>query len=224
MGSSVPVTVHRRSLFALLAVPVLAGAGHCGGTVQNPSAPSDALDAGLCEGTAVWAGSRAAPVEHRSQSVTCEPSATPLPPIDAATVSCTSNMDCQTALGNTAATCLQQQCTFDQCLTDKDCLAGEACICAGDNGGGDRIVRNTCVPATCHLDSDCGAGQYCTPSRGYCGGVAGLYCTTKKDTCVDFTTDCACGGSYVNGGEKDNACVYAPQVGYWVCGAVTCSG
>jgi Cys-rich repeat protein len=192
----------------------------------DPNAPDSPLDtgpandgalgdSGLCEGTAGRDGAPAVPPEHRAQVVACTRNqGIPLPG-DAGVSSCSSNADCQVDGAVGGQTCVQNQCSYDQCLVDADCSTGELCVCSADNGGGDRLELNVCVPAQCHVDSDCGAGQYCSPSRGYCGSVEGYYCHTALDTCVDPTTDCPCGGF---------ACLYTPTVGHFVCGTPTCAG
>jgi hypothetical protein len=214
-------------MFAAMVALALAGA-HCsdgGGATASPDSgsvnPAPGLaDAGECEGTARPSASSGAsaevPAEHRAVAIAC--SRTPLfsdepgtSSSDGGGVACSSITDCQVAGGY----CVQGQCGLDTCLSDADCGAGKVCVCGADAGGGNAIHTNSCVAANCRTDSDCGAGEYCSPSRGYCGGVDGYYCHTGADTCIDSTSDCACGG---------NACVYAPTVGHFVCGTNICEG
>jgi hypothetical protein len=97
------------------------------------------------------------------------------------------------------------QCTYDTCMHDTDCPTGELCACHGSPYvGGDG---NTCVQGNCRVDSDCGSGGYCSPSYNTmsCGGLAGYYCHTPNDTCLD-DTDCGAG---------DEVCTYLS--GKWQC-------
>ncbi len=196
----------RRSILGIGAIALVAS--HCGGS---------SLDAqNLCEGTASHEGAPRVPSEHRAMPAACSLSQGGPATADGGAISCSSNADCQAGSSLIdPPSCLGKQCRWDQCLVDSDCPSGNVCLCAADAGGGDSVHHNVCVPANCRIDSDCGANEYCSPSRGYCGGVSGFYCHSSRDTCVDVTTDCACGG---------NACVYAPTVGYFVCGTLVCMG
>jgi hypothetical protein len=80
-------------------------------------------------------------------------------------------------------------CSYDMCVQDADCPGGQTCAC---HGSPYNNFGNTCVPGNCHVDSDCGASGYCSdtaPAGGYCGNVAGYYCHTPNDLCVD-DSDC----------------------------------
>jgi hypothetical protein len=242
----------KRPCTRILAMATLAlAAGHCGGSTTGGTAagagtPGDAADArspgdarsqgddadfsgddsttpedsGLCEGTRAPGAPLPAPAEHRAQAATCAPSGPVSSLSDAGGVSCTSAADCN---GDAATlnplSCIEGNCTYDECLADSDCPGGSLCLCGTDSGGGLIRHNNACVPADCHVDSDCGAGGYCSPSRGYCGEVSGYYCHGARDACVDPATDCLCPGA-----PAANSCVYAPQVGYWVCGQSVCMG
>jgi hypothetical protein len=102
-------------------------------------------------------------------------------------------------------------CTYDTCMQDANCPTGDTCACHGSaytDGEG-----NVCVPGNCRVDADCGAGGYCSPSvdtMGCGGGVAGYYCHTPQDQCVN-DSDCGEGG----GGE--GVCVFSTSAGYWQC-------
>jgi hypothetical protein len=182
----------------------------CGGQTVPDTTTAELSDAGLCEGTGASSNSRAAPAEHRAQPASC-PAAQSFP-VDAA-VTCSADADCIAGYH-----CRAGQCGFDECIGDSDCASGGTCVCAGQAGGSYRS-GNVCVPASCHVDTDCGAGQYCSPSRGYCGEVSGYFCTSVRDTCVEATKNCACESSSLTG-----TCVYAPEVGHWVCGTSFCAG
>jgi hypothetical protein len=176
-------------------------------------------DSGMCEGTARHDGAPGVPSEHRAAAAGCtaSPAFVP-PPGDAGPVSipCSSDADCSPD-GSFSSTpfCLDGSCNHDQCLVDSECPTGQLCLCGTNAGGGWTSHANRCVPANCRVDADCGPNEYCSPSRGYCGGVSGYYCHTSADTCVDDVTDCACGG---------NACVYEPTVGHFLCGTSVCMG
>ncbi len=196
---------------------------HCGGAVKGGSSAAQAEleDAGLCEGARTPASPVPVPQEHRPAPVACGPTDNGADTSrDGGGISCSSPFDCN---GDAAtldpASCLGGTCTYDQCLTDADCPTGALCLCSSEAGGGDIRHFNECVPAACHIDSDCGVGEYCSPSRGYCGGVSGFYCHGPRDTCADPTTDCPCVE-----GPTSPSCVYAPQVGNWVCATLFCMG
>jgi hypothetical protein len=129
--------------------------------------------------------------------------------------SCTTDADCQNTSLGPSGHCVESECGYDECLTDGDCGAGTICVCSSVVGGGVGTHVNRCIPSNCATDGDCGPGNYCAPSRGYCGGTEGFYCTSGADTCVDPQTDCSCGG---------NTCDYAPEIGHFACGTTTCSG
>jgi hypothetical protein len=97
-------------------------------------------------------------------------------------------------------------CTYDTCADDAACPTGQTCACHGSPYVGGQ--GNTCVPGNCRVDSDCGAGGYCSPafSNMGCGGLAGYYCHTPQDQCVNDTD---CGGGY--------ACGYSTSAAHWVC-------
>lgn len=99
-------------------------------------------------------------------------------------------------------------CTYDACFHDNDCT-GETCACHGSAYmGGDG---NRCVPGNCHVDSDCGPGGYCspTPATQGCGGLAGYYCHTPSDGCID-DSDCANSGGL-------ELCTYSTTASRWEC-------
>jgi len=115
------------------------------------------------------------------------------------------NGRCITRVGNVAG-CV---CTSDTCSDDSACSTGQTCACHGSPytfGTG-----NTCVPGGCRVDSDCGTDGYCSPSfdTSSCGGLAGYYCHTPKDQCVD-DTDCS-------GSQLQGFCVFSSGDGFWKC-------
>jgi hypothetical protein len=181
-----------------------------------PPIDAGAADAPSCNATPV---ASEAPPNHRSVATPCGPSGNPYGS-DAGSVSCGADGGCPFVPG----TAYEPQCIgglcllYDQCSTDSDCssqCAGTTCACACSseqtypNG---PVQPNVCMPAKCHVDSDCGPGAYCALSLATgCGrgGVAGFYCTTPRDRCVDPSRDCTtCTGK---------SCSYDPEVGWWVC-------
>jgi hypothetical protein len=96
-----------------------------------------------------------------------------------------------------------------QCSDDSACPSGQACAC---NGSAYTYgTANTCVAGDCRVDSDCGSGGYCSPSfdTSSCSGVAGYYCHTPEDQCVN---DADCGSPQV-----DAYCVFSYDDGFWKC-------
>jgi hypothetical protein len=100
----------------------------------------------------------------------------------------------------------QCHCVHDACNVDTDCPTGQTCACHGSpymNGWG-----NTCMPGNCRVDSDCGPGGYCSPTMrgGYPCMIAGFYCHTPKDQCID-DSDCTT--------VPNPGCIYTGS--YWSC-------
>ena len=107
----------------------------------------------------------------------------------------------------------------DQCTTDAECGAGQACLCeapipAGQPcpGGVPLAAGNVCVPANCHVDSDCGPCGVCQAEYG-CGTITGYYCQTPNDACYPDTST-----------YDSNGCHFAS--GHWAssAGPVACPG
>jgi hypothetical protein len=107
--------------------------------------------------------------------------------------------------GHGPASCV---CTFDACIYDSACPAGQICACREDKYMFGR--GNTCVPSNCRVDSDCGPGSWCSPTLASgCGGIGGYYCHTPSDEC---TTDCECTMS-----DPSLYCAYDTTRGRWSC-------
>lgn len=109
-------------------------------------------------------------------------------------------------------------CTYDACSHDADCSAGRTCACHGSPYNVDS--NNTCVAGNCRVDADCGQGGYCSPSSttSQCGySVAGYYCHTSYDTCVD---DADCTHSICGSTVGAPTCVYSSGAGHWACACV----
>ena len=122
---------------------------------------------------------------------------------------CTSGSDgrCIQQTGGIPTGCV---CTYDACANDSACQTGQTCACHGSPytyGNG-----NSCVPGDCRVDGDCGGGGgYCSPSYNVmsCGALAGYYCHTPQDTCIDDTD---CGSS-----QGPSVCSYSTATGSWQC-------
>jgi hypothetical protein len=118
------------------------------------------------------------------------------------------NGHCINPGGGPAADCF---CTYDACVHDIDCRAGETCACHGAPYTGGH--GNTCVKGNCRGDADCGGSGYCSPSSltALCGDyLAGYYCHTARDLCVD-DSECPASGPGAPG------CVYSTTDSRWEC-------
>jgi hypothetical protein len=188
-----------------------------GTDARTPTTDGSAVDSSSADSSPE--GGRV-PVNHRTSDAQCQTMpaagdcAGSLPDSSPACVTdsqCTSgtNGRCVVGGGGPVHDC---SCTYDACTHDTDCGVGETCACHGSTYTGDS--GNQCVIANCRVDSDCGAGGYCSPSStlGLCGfSVAGYYCHTAADTCID-DADCS---SMSFGG-----CVYSTSAGHWACARV----
>jgi hypothetical protein len=190
------------------------GSGGLGSSSGSISSSSGNADCGVCGRV---------PINHRPNDSQCQ---TPAPAgncplnggIDAGPPgsSCTTDGQCMSGTNGRCfepptrvASCV---CTYDVCMHDADCGAGETCACRGvpyAYGQG-----NTCLPGNCRIDGDCGPGGYCSPSYdvGSCSGVGGYYCHTPSDTCVD---DGECGPPFPGGSPPK--CTYSSFAGAWQC-------
>jgi hypothetical protein len=204
----------------------MTNAAICGGTTNCPNFTSPCCRGGSCSlGAACLSGADSGaesdagrvPVNHRPSDAQCSTSAA----VGDCSGSngdggCNSDSDCTEAGvngrcinqgGGPAAPCF---CTYDECLVDTDCAAGQTCACHGapyTDGHG-----NTCVTGNCRVDADCGEG-YCSPTStgADCGdNLAGYYCHTAADLCTD-DTDC------------DGECIYSTANSRWQCvGVIVC--
>ncbi len=217
----------------LLAVVALAG---CGGIADKPAPSSDdggtsgsteggsssgGADAGISSIDAVAdTGASRAPQQHRPTDAQCSAPVAPGDcngpfPGDAGCASdsvCTAGTSgrCINRGGGPAAPCY---CTYDECAHDTDCPTGQLCACH-DSPYTDSH-DNTCMPGNCRIDTDCGPGGYCSPSAtpADCGdGLAGYYCHTPMDACID---DSDCPPSSTNPGIP--GCTYSLADARWEC-------
>jgi hypothetical protein len=102
-------------------------------------------------------------------------------------------------------------CTYDTCADDAACPTGSTCACHGSPYTGS--AGNTCTPGNCRVDADCGGGAgYCSPSYDVnsCGSLAGYYCHTPDDQCVD---DSDCTSSTMG----PQVCAYSTTTARWQC-------
>jgi hypothetical protein len=100
-------------------------------------------------------------------------------------------------------------CSYDTCFADTDCGPNTVCTCREDASSTNRCA----AVGNCKVDADCGNGNYCSPSVPFDKinlGVAGFYCHTGADTCVD-DADC----------RQENApaaaCAFEPATSRWAC-------
>jgi hypothetical protein len=168
---------------------------------------------------------------HRPAAITCPTTPRPAGSCTSAMasdggLSCNADSDCKDGLNGrcmfyprVASTCA---CTYDSCTTDADCkLVGGPCVCRADGQAilpPGNLPTNACFDGNCRVDADCGAGGSCSPSLGPCGnygGLAGYYCHTANDKCVD-DSDCATQG----GGD----CRYNVGTKLWACSTSQCVG
>jgi hypothetical protein len=105
-------------------------------------------------------------------------------------------------------------CSYDTCAQDTDCGANHTCAC---HGSPYNDFGNTCVPGNCRIDADCGVGGYCSPtapSGGWCGDVAGYYCHTRNDLCLN---DSDCAGTDAGVAAGAGFCEYSTTNNRWEC-------
>ncbi len=180
------------------------------GTTVDAGAPADAGTAADAGTPPIDAGGRV-PMYHRPDDSQCS---APAPAgncsfggggsgMCSSDSDCTGGVDgrCNMNLGG-AVFC---RCTYDTCVHDTDCPTGQTCAC---HGAAFHTDGNTCIAGNCRVDSDCGAGGYCSPTTGGCGGLAGYYCHTASDDCID-DSDC--------GSTATHVCQYSTTDGRWEC-------
>jgi hypothetical protein len=209
-----------RGLFAVAAGAWL-GCSATVATQPDASAPADAP-------TADAADARRVPLRHRATASAC-PSARPASTCDPGSggppAACAADAECTTGVngrcvGNPRDGC---RCNYDACSADTECTLGGPCECRLASRGASGA--NVCIAGNCRVDADCGAGGYCSPTLGSCGdfgGLAGYYCHTAADQCVD-DADCA---TILDGGFLGQRpyCMYARETGRWVCSNAGCAG
>jgi hypothetical protein len=207
----------RRALWTAITFSALWACG--GDTIGGGPDAGPSSSSGGSSGSSSGSGSREVPINHRPNDDLCTQ---PAPPGDcvgsssgAPNARCSTDADCadagpggrciESTTGGPADVCY---CTYDMCTGDAACPSGQTCACHGSaylSGG------STCTPGNCRVDADCGAGGYCSPteSTAGCGGLAGYYCHTPKDLCVN-DSDCS----------NTDACMYEASAGYWECEAL----
>jgi hypothetical protein len=155
-----------------------------------------------------------APPTGRPEAVACPMTDITSFGYDGGAIACVADADCQDA-GGIRTFCRSGSCRADGCLSDTDCGAGQACVCA-DMLRGNIFHTNRCMDTSCRVDADCGAGGLCSPSySSHCSSLGGYYCHTAADTCRT-NADC-CGDA--------PTCLYQAPLGHWACQAViVCNG
>jgi len=189
-----------------------AGTGSAAGASASDAgaARDDAARGGTC-------GNVTTPKEHRAVAQACPAGRGSLGPVDTTActnrsrITCHSDADC--TAGENGRCFLngdpcQTVCSYDQCLTDRDCAAGP-CVCRSSSTD---LAPNDCLPTSnCRTDADCDCNS-CSPSvvsnSADCGpGNLSYACHTANDECID-QSDCLEGES----------CGYDAGAGRWRCG------
>lgn len=86
-------------------------------------------------------------------------------------------------------------CHYDQCESNNDCDAQQACLPKGIHGS----IKNRCVPASCTEDSDCTAGE-----AGQCSMIwDGPTCSNIIMSCTYQEAECR----RANGCEYGDLCI-----------------
>jgi hypothetical protein len=142
-------------------------------------------------GTSSATGFTQVPAQHRPSDAQCT-TARPAAGCGFPGGTCSSDATCASD-GGPNGRCIEPStnvctCSYDACSGDSACPASQTCACHGSPYTGS--FGNTCTPGQCRVDSDCGAKGYCSPSPSTtCGGtgpaLAGYYCHTAMDLCVD---------------------------------------
>lgn len=213
---------------AFTTVATLAALAACGGSVSSPSSgfSDDATKPDTCSGSTSGGPcppNGRVPKNHRATATPCDgtrPTTEPVGIPDGGAsgyVACRTNEECTQGVNGRCSGNGHDgwHCTYDECTTDGDCKGGKVCQC----GGGFRADNDVCLESGCRVDADCGPNGYCSPSLGDCGnysGVAGWFCHSAADECVD-DADCASKG-------ENASCRYEPSVGYWRCSTQACAG
>jgi len=155
------------------------------------------------------------PAQHRASATTCSPSTGTGPECPGGPSSaCSTDADCTAGTnghceseGGGAVIC---SCFYDTCAQDSDCARAQGpCACQGSTY---QRRANECAAGNCQTDADCGPNGYCSPSEdtSCSGGLAGYYCHTAHDECID-DLDCEteAGG--------DQVCAYSFDLAHWAC-------
>jgi hypothetical protein len=201
----------RCTVLGLLAIEMA-----CGGKSATPDAGWSGAGQSGQAGTGGGGQGGGQVLAHRPVAVACAASE--------ATITgsmCSTDTDCQPEGGVVARRfCLGGRCSMDQCLTDDDCPAGQACGCASQIIGLTNHL-NSCLPSSCRIDADCATGL-CSPANGgHCGSLSGYHCRKASDTCQTIG-DCPRAFSAV--APYGFYCGYAPEVDRWQCVTVTVCG
>jgi hypothetical protein len=170
------------------------------------SQPSAGTDSG-----AAADASGQAPRNHRVAVVDCSHDRAAGDAIADPGGDCATDADCTAGMNGrclvTTVAARFNYCSYDACFADSDCSASEVCRCREAPND-----ANVCTLGNCAVDSDCGAGGYCSPSAAFDRinfGVAGYFCHTPGDECVD-DEDCR-----VDGGNAE--CAWSADAGHWAC-------
>jgi hypothetical protein len=179
------------------------------------------------------------PQQHRARPETCPRERGSENPLNLASCADTSGIVCKSDADCTAGMngrCFlnsdpcRTYCSYDECLADTDCPAGQPCMC---RTSGTEKAPNSCVAgSSCATDADCGKCGFCSlssqrtmlqcslvnPCSGCdagdtvkctCLGVTSeaFACHTMNDECTN-DSDCPAMGGY---------CAYADDKKHWAC-------
>ncbi len=154
-----------------------------------------------------------APTSHRVASATCDanprPSSALRPGLKDS--DCTAGKNGRWGAGAMTMTGPKLECQYDQCFQDADCGKSGVCACGTDS------VHRCITNGNCRVDGDCGANGFCSPSATFsCPNwtpLAGYYCHTARDECID-DGDCHADAGR---GSSRGTCVFDPGFGAWTC-------
>jgi hypothetical protein len=219
------MSLRARLLLSLFSVSSLALVA-CGGSESSgttPDATPDTPGSDSGPDTAVGDAPLDSPVartpkNHRPAEIVCAPSSSTGSSACASTGggppgACKKDSDCTAGTNGkceiAAGGIFSCACVYDTCSKDSECSTGGPCACAGSPY---QISANGCAPSgNCKVDADCGASGYCSPSggAGCAGSIAGYYCHTTADECVD---DADCKGT-----SGPTICTYDKTKKHWAC-------
>ncbi len=214
--SSLTMMPRRVLMFVLVAV-LPAGLAACAGATagrvdagsdEGASSTGSSGSSGTADASSGSSTDATEPLNHRPDDTLCSQ---PAPPGNCSSEAgvCASDTGCSAHAGgrcNVTAPPRWCSCTYDMCAHDTDCVQGQTCAC---HMSAYVPFGSVCVPGNCRVDADCGPGGFCSPSLDptLCRVIAGYYCHTAADECVN-DADC---------GHSGETCSYLATRGRWEC-------